>query len=53
MAALVLVLLITTVAGHWLMEPLLHALLGPLEFGWLPWFVLGLGAWLLAGQERP
>ncbi len=52
MAALMLVLLITLVAAHWLMEPLLHALLGPFEFGWLPWCLLGLGGWLLAGNER-
>ena len=52
MAALMLVLLITLVAAHWLMEPLLHALLGPFEFTWLAWGLLAVAAWLFAGNER-
>ena len=49
MAALALVLLITLTAFHWLMAPLLRAALVPLELSGLPWLLLALGAWLLAG----
>lgn len=49
MAALALVLLITLTAFHWLMAPLLHAVLVPFELHGLPWLLLVLGAWLVAG----
>ncbi len=50
MAALALVLLITLTAFHWLMAPLLHAVRMPFELHGLPWLLLALGAWLLAGN---
>jgi hypothetical protein len=52
MAALVLVIAITLGAAHWLLEPLFHGLLAPLQWQWLPWLLLGVGAWLLAGPLR-
>ena len=52
MAPLAVLLLITLTAIHWLMVPLLKALPGPFELTWLPWLLFGLGAWLLAGNER-
>jgi hypothetical protein len=52
MAALALVLLITLTAFHWLMAPLLRAVLVPLELYGLPWLLLAMGAWLLAGNTN-
>lgn len=52
MAALLLVLLITLVASHWLLEPWFQPLQWLLELRALPWLALGLGAWLLAGPQR-
>ncbi len=49
MGALLLVLLITVAAGHWLLEPLLHLALAPFQLEALPWLALAAGAWLLAG----
>ncbi|MEB3354414.1 MAG: hypothetical protein VKM34_09300, partial [Cyanobacteriota bacterium] len=40
----------TLTAFHWLMEPLLRAVLVPLGLRGLPWLLLALGAWLLAGD---
>ena len=55
MGALILVLLITVAACHWLFEPLLHLALAPFQLAGLPWLGLAAGAWLLAGtgKERP
>lgn len=51
MAGLALLLLITLAISHWLLEPLLTVATGLFTIGGLPWMVLGLGAYLLAGQS--
>lgn len=51
MAALILVLVVSLAAIHWLIGPLLHGLQAPLELQWLPWLMLALAAWLLAGRD--
>ncbi|MEB3262250.1 MAG: hypothetical protein VKK94_04750 [Cyanobacteriota bacterium] len=53
MIALVLVVLIGMAAFHWLMAPVLVALLGPLELHVLPWLALALGVWFLSGDPSP
>jgi len=55
MAALGLLLLITDALSHWLLEPLLALGTWLLNLAFLPWVVLALGAWLLAGPpaSRP
>jgi|LauGreDrversion4_2_1035121.scaffolds.fasta_scaffold2371297_1 hypothetical protein len=50
MAALALVVLLAAAAFHWLMESLLNVLPVLMELEALPWVLLGLGIWLLAGQ---
>ena len=50
MEALALVVLLAVAMFHWLMEPLLQVLPALMEFKFLPWALLGLGFWLLAGR---
>lgn len=50
MAALALVVLLAAAAFHWLMESLLNVLPVLMELNALPWALLGLGLWLLAGR---
>jgi|OM-RGC.v1.037423719 hypothetical protein len=47
-----LILLIAALLGfnHWLLEPAVEASSELLELAWLPWLLLALVAWLLAGQ---
>jgi len=52
MAALLLTLVITLATLHWLLEPLLNVLEAPFQLRWLPWLVLGVGAWALAAPRR-
>lgn len=51
MAGLALVLLITHALSHWLMVPLLAAGTWLLKLAVLPWLLLALVAWLLAGRS--
>lgn len=50
MAALALVVLLAAAAFHWWMESLLNVLPVLMELKALPWALLGLGLWLLAGR---
>ncbi|MEB3201893.1 MAG: hypothetical protein VKK05_03650 [Synechococcus sp.] len=50
MAALALVVLLAVAAFHWLMEPFLQVLPGLMELRVLPWTLLALAIWLLAGR---
>lgn len=50
MAALALLLLITTALCHWLLEPFLALGTWLFNLALLPWLLLGVGGWLLAGR---
>jgi hypothetical protein len=50
MGALALVVLVAVAVFHWLMEPALQVLPGLMELRPLPWLLLALGLWLLAGR---
>jgi hypothetical protein len=50
MAALALMVLLAVAAFHWFMQPLLHLLPVLMELTFLPWALLALGLWLLAGR---
>ena len=50
MVALALVVLLAAAAFHWWLEPLLSVLSAVVELQVLPWALLGLGLWLLAGR---
>lgn len=50
MAGLALLLLITLGLSHWLLLPLLAAGTWLLNLTALPWLLVALGAWLLAGR---
>ncbi len=50
MAALALMVLLAVAVIHWLMEPLLQLLPVLMELTFLPWALLALGLWLLAGR---
>ena len=47
-----LILLVALVLGfnHWLLEPAVQTSSEVLELKLLPWLLLGIAAWLLAGQ---
>ena len=50
MAALFLVVLLAVAAYNWLMEPFLQVLPALLDLRALPWTLLVLAIWLLAGR---
>jgi hypothetical protein len=50
MAALALMVLLAVAVFHWMMEPLLQLLQALMELTFLPWALLVLGLWLLAGR---
>jgi hypothetical protein len=50
MPALILLTGALLVINHWLLEPALQLSSGVLELGWLPWMLLGLVAWFVAGR---
>jgi hypothetical protein len=50
MAALALMVLLAVAVFHWTMEPLLQLLPALMELTLLPWALLALGLWLLAGR---
>ena len=52
MTALILQLALLLGLNQWLLEPAVHALTQLLELKVLPWFVVGIAAWLLAGRPE-
>ncbi|MFM9041602.1 MAG: hypothetical protein ACKOHJ_05055 [Vulcanococcus sp.] len=50
MAALILLIAALLGINHWLLEPGIQGASAVLEFAGLPWLLLGLLAWLLAGR---
>ena len=53
MIALLLLLTVLLSLNAWLLEPLVQGITAVLELPWLPWLLLALGAWVLAGKSRP
>ena len=51
MGALVLMVLLAVAVFHWMMEPLVQLLPALMELTLLPWVLLLLGGWLLAGRS--
>lgn len=47
----VLLVLITLAVSHWLLEPMVLLLKPFFLLSWLPWVFLGVGLWLLAGDD--
>ena len=50
MINLVLLLSVLLALHHWLLEPLMHGSAAMLQLDALPWLVLAVLAWLLAGR---
>ena len=50
MAALALMVLLAVAVFLWTIEPLLQLLPALMELSFLPWALLALGLWLLAGR---
>jgi hypothetical protein len=53
MAALILSVSLGLAAAHWLLKPLTAVLAPLVELQLLPWLLLVLVLWLLAGQRGP
>jgi hypothetical protein len=53
MQPVALLVLITLVVSHWFLEPLVLLFKHFFLLGWLPWALLGVGLWLLAGDDLP
>lgn len=51
MQPVVLLVLITLAVSHWLLEPMVLLIKPLFLLSWLPWVFLGLGLWLLAGDD--
>ena len=51
MQPVVLLVLITLAVSHWLLEPMVLLIKPLFLLIWLPWVFLGLGLWLLAGDD--
>jgi hypothetical protein len=47
----VLLVLITLAISHWLLEPMVLLIKPFFLLSWLPWVFLGVGLWLLAGDD--
>ena len=47
----VLLVLITLAVSHWLLEPMVLLFKPFFLLSWLPWVLLGVGLWLLAGDD--
>lgn len=52
MGALLVVVSVSVAVFYWAMEPLLHVLSFLMELSFLPWLLLAIGAWLLAGRTQ-
>ena len=46
-----LLVLITLAVSHWFLEPLVLLFKPFFLLSWLPWVCLGVGVWLLAGDD--
>ena len=53
MTALLLLLTMLLSLNAWLLEPLVQGITGVLELPLLPGLFLAVGAWVLAGNQRP
>lgn len=51
MQPVVLLVLITLAVSHWFLEPMVLLFKPFFLLSWLPWVFLGLGLWLLAGDD--
>jgi len=52
MTALILLIAALLGVNHWLLEPAVQASTDLFELKLLPWLVLGVAAWLLAGRPE-
>lgn len=52
MAALVVIVMVSLALAYWLMSPVSAALTPLVELQPLPWVLLLVGAWLLAGRPQ-
>ena len=50
MGALIVVVAVSVAVFYWAMGPLLQVLSDLMELSFLPWVLLALGIWLLAGN---
>lgn len=52
MEALIVVVAVSVAVFYWAMAPLLQLLSDLMELSFLPWLLLALGIWLLAGRAQ-
>ena len=52
MGALIVVVAVSVAVFYWAMAPLLQLLSDLMELSFLPWLLLALGIWLLAGRAQ-
>ena len=52
MGALIVVVAVSVAVFYWAMEPLLQVLSDLMQLSFLPWLLLALGIWLLAGRAQ-
>ena len=52
MGALIVVVAVSVGVFYWAMEPLLQVLSDLMQLSFLPWLLLALGMWLLAGRAQ-
>jgi hypothetical protein len=52
MGALIVVVAVSVAVFYWAMAPLLQVLSDLMELSFLPWLLLALGIWLLAGRAQ-
>jgi hypothetical protein len=52
MGALIVVVAVSVTVFYWAMAPLLQVLSDLMELSFLPWLLLALGIWLLAGRAQ-
>lgn len=53
MQPVALLVLITVAVSHWFLEPMVLLFKPFFLLNWLPWVFLGVGLWLLAGENLP
>ena len=52
MGALIVVVAVSVAVFYWAMAPLLQVLSDLMQLSFLPWLLLALGIWLLAGRAQ-
>ncbi|MCP9780712.1 MULTISPECIES: hypothetical protein [Cyanobium] len=52
MGALIVVVAVSVAVFYWAMGPLLQVLSDLMQLSFLPWLLLALGIWLLAGRAQ-